>query len=698
MFDLLKFYIKHYTKTFITFIQIIIMQKFLSLLIISSLLFACKNKSSNKPDVVAVNIDTSVNPAADFFDFANGGWIKKNPIPEEQSAWGIGNLVIEENLKRLRDISEQAATVKDKKGSSNQMIGDFWKTAMDSAKIEKDGLAPIQPILEKVNSIQNLNALIETVAFLKKSGSNSMFSDYVGQDAKNSAVMSYQLNQGGLGLPEREYYFKNDSTTTNIRNKYVQYISKMLALCGIEANKATTAAQNILQLETKLATASRKIEDLRDPYKNYNKMAVSELSTLTNNINWTNYLPAIGVTSKDSVIVGQPEFYKALNGLLTSTPLTDWKYYLTFNVMNDFSGVLPDAIGKEAFEFNKLFSGAKVRKPRWKRVIQMEENLMGEMLGQLYVKEFFNETAKKRYTLMVDAIKESLKDRISKLSWMSDSTKTKAYRKLATMKSKVGYPDKWKDFSAMEIGNESFLKNYINANLWWHQYRYNKLGKPVDRDEWDMTPQTYNAYYNPSNNEIVLPAGIFTIPGYRDEEVDDAVVYGYGGASTIGHEITHGFDDEGRQFDEKGNLVSWWTKSDETSFNTKADVMVQQFNAFEPVKGYHINGKATLGENIADLGGILLGIEAFKKTIQYKENKSIAGYTPMQRYFLGYALGWLGHTREEQLKNRLLTDVHSPAKYRVNGPFMDVDEFYTTFHIKAGTKMFVADSARVRIW
>jgi len=698
MFDLLKFYIKHYTKTFITFIQIIIMQKFLSLLIISSLLFACKNKSSNKPDVVAVNIDTTVNPAADFFDFANGGWIKKNPIPEEQSAWGIGNLVIEENLKRLRDISEQAATVKDKKGSSNQMIGDFWKTAMDSAKIEKDGLAPIQPILEKVNSIQNLNALIETVAFLKKSGSNSMFSDYVGQDAKNSAVMSYQLNQGGLGLPEREYYFKNDSTTTNIRNKYVQYISKMLALCGIEANKATTAAQNILQLETKLATASRKIEDLRDPYKNYNKMAVSELSTLTNNINWTNYLPAIGVTSKDSVIVGQPEFYKALNGLLTSTPLADWKYYLTFNVMNDFSGVLPDAIGKEAFEFNKLFSGAKVRKPRWKRVIQMEENLMGEMLGQLYVKEFFNETAKKRYTLMVDAIKESLKDRISKLSWMSDSTKTKAYRKLATMKSKVGYPDKWKDFSVMEIGNESFVKNYINANLWWHQYRYNKFGKPVDRDEWDMTPQTYNAYYNPSNNEIVLPAGIFTIPGYRDEEVDDAVVYGYGGASTIGHEITHGFDDEGRQFDEKGNLVSWWTKSDETSFNTKADVMVQQFNAFEPVKGYHINGKATLGENIADLGGILLGIEAFKKTIQYKENKSIAGYTPMQRYFLGYALGWLGHTREEQLKNRLLTDVHSPAKYRVNGPFMDVDEFYTTFHIKAGTKMFVADSARVRIW
>jgi putative endopeptidase len=328
----------------------------------------------------------------------------------------------------------------------------------------------------------------------------------------------------------------------------------------------------------------------------------------------------------------------------------------------------------------------------------MIEGAMGEMLGQLYVKEFFNETAKKRYTVMVDAIKEALKDRIGQLSWMSDSTKQKAYTKLASIKSKVGYPDKWKDLSSMEIGKESLAKNYMSSRLWWHNYEYNKLGKPVDRNEWDMYPQTYNAYYNPSNNEIVLPAGIFTIPGYRDEEVDDAVVYGYGGASTIGHEITHGFDDEGRQFDEKGNLVSWWTKSDEETFTKRAEVMIKQFDEFEPVKGYHINGKATLGENIADLGGILLGIEAFKKTAQFKENKMIAGYTPMQRYFLGYSLGWLGHTREEQEKNRLMTDVHSPAKYRVNGPFVDVDEFYTTFNIKPGSPMYRADSLRVKIW
>ena len=406
----------------------------------------------------------------------------------------------------------------------------------------------------------------------------------------------------------------------------------------------------------------------------------------------------MGVASVDSVIVGQPEFFKAMNRLLKSTPIEDFKSYVKFNLISDMSAVLPDAYGKESLNFNKLFSGAKERKPRWKRMIQLEEDAMGEMLGQLYVKEFFNEKAKKRYTDMVEAIRAALKDRITKLEWMSDSTKQKAYAKLAAIKSKVGYPDKWKDFSSMEIGRESLAQNIMNSKRWWHNYSYSKLGKPVDRDEWEMTPQTYNAYYNPSNNEIVLPAGIFTVPGYRDEELDDAVVYGYAGASTIGHEITHGFDDEGRQFDEKGNLQSWWTKTDEEAFTKRAAVMIKQFDEYEPVKGYHINGKATLGENIADLGGILLGIEAFKKTAQFKEDKKISNLSPMQRYFMGYALGWLGHTREEQLRSRLLTDVHSPAQYRVNGPFVDVDEFYSTFSIKPGDKMYRPDSLRVRIW
>jgi putative endopeptidase len=316
----------------------------------------------------------------------------------------------------------------------------------------------------------------------------------------------------------------------------------------------------------------------------------------------------------------------------------------------------------------------------------------------LYVKEFFSEKAKQRYSDQVEAIRTALKERIEKLTWMSDSTKQKAYAKLASMKKKVGYPDKWKDFSAMQIGKESFVQNLVDANTWWYNYNMNKLGKPVNRDEWDMTPQTYNAYYNASNNEIVLPAAQLIVPGYKDEELDDALVYGYAAASTIGHEITHGFDDEGRQFDEKGNLVNWWSKKDEEEFNKRAAVMVQQFNAYEPLPGYHINGKASLGENIADLGGILLGVDAFKKTAQYKKGENIAGLTPMQRFFLGYSLGWLFQQEEKQLRSRLLTDVHSPAKYRVNGPFVSVDEFYSTFNIKPGDKMYIADSLRVHIW
>lgn len=674
---------------------------------LAALASSCNNNSvvkgsldstSAKGDVLAVNMDSAVNPSQDFFMYANGGWIKKNPIPGEYGSWGIGNLVVEENRKRLREISEKADSAKAAAGTAEQKIGDFWATGMDSAKIEQQGLTPLQPYLDKINSITDVKSLVVTSAELRKIGSYTLFSDYVAQDDKNSEVMGYKLWQGGIGLPEREYYFKNDSATQKIRNEYVKYITKILTMSGDDSTKAAIAAKNILSLETKLAQSSRKLADLRDPYKNYNKMAIADLPKLSADIDWTNFLGVNGVKNIDSVIVGQPEFFKALNAALKSTPIDIWKTYVRFNLISDFAGALPDKYGVASFEFNKLFSGANQRLPRWKRVINAEENSMGEMLGQLYVKEFFSEKAKERYSNMVEAIRDALKERIGKLNWMSDSTKQKAYAKLAAMKKKVGYPDKWKDFSAMQIGRESYLQNQVAANLWWHNYNMNKLGKPVDRDEWDMTPQTYNAYYNPSNNEIVLPAGIFTVPGYRDEELDDATVYGYAAASTIGHEITHGFDDEGRQYDAQGNLVSWWTKKDEQEFTKRAQVMVKQFDEYEPIKGYHINGKATLGENIADLGGILLGIDAFKKTEQYKKGEKIAGLTPMQRYFLGYALGWLGNTRDEQLRNRLLTDVHSPAKFRVNGPFVDVDEFYSAFNIQPGSPMYRADSLRVRIW
>lgn len=661
---------------------------------------ACKSKKdkSAKPDVLASNMDTTISPADDFFMYANGGWIKKNPIPDEQSAWSIGNLVIEENLKRLRTISEKAAESGAAKGSAEQKIGDFWTLAMDSTKIEKDGLKPLQPWLDKIQAINDVPGLVQTVAELKKIGSSTLFSDFVTQDDKNSDIMTYKLWQGGLALPEREYYFKDDSATREIRSAYTDYITRMLTMAGDDSAAARKSAIAILGLETRLAQSSRRLEELRDPFRNYNKMAITDLGNRLGALNWQDYLAASGVNGIDSVIVGQPEFFLTLDKLLKTLPLADWKNYVRFNLISDLSGALPDRFGRAAFEFNKLFSGAKERRPRWKRAIQSSENAMGELLGQLYVKEFFNETAKKRYEDMVEAVRQALKERIGKLTWMSDSTKEKAYLKLAAMKKKVGYPDKWKDFTSMEIGRESYAQNIMNANRWWHEYRMNKLGKPVNRDEWEMYPQTYNAYYNPSNNEIVLPAGIFTVPGYRDEELDDATVYGYAGASTIGHEITHGFDDEGRQFDAKGNLVSWWTPKDEDEFKKRAAFIIRQFDEYEPLPGYHINGKATTGENIADLGGILLGLEAFKKTKQYQENKDIAGLSPVKRYFLGYALGWLGHEREASLRSQLLTDVHSPAKYRVNGPFVSVDEFYTIFQVKQGDKMYRADSLRVRIW
>jgi putative endopeptidase len=656
------------------------------------------DSTETKKDVLAVNMDTTMGPSQDFFMYANGGWIKSNPIPAAYGGWSIANLVIEENLKRLREISETADSAKAAAGTAQQKIGDFWATGMDSVKIESQGLAPLQTYLDKINAITDAKSLVTTVAELKKIGSHTLFGDYVSQDDKNSEIMSYKLWQGGIGLPEREYYFKNDSATKNIRNEYLKYITKILTLSGEDSVKAAGSAKNILALETRLAQSSRKLADLRDPYKNYNKTAIADLSKLSSNIDWTIFLNTTGVKNIDSVIVGQPEFFKALNAALTSTPIDTWKSYVKFNLISDFAGALPEQYGTAAFNFNKLFSGAKERLPRWKRIINAEENSMGELLGQLYVKEFFTEKTKERYSNLVEAIRDALKEHISQLAWMSDSTKQKAFAKLAAMKKKVGYPDKWKDFSAMQIGRESYVQNQINANTWWHNYNMNKLGKPVDRDEWDMTPQTYNAYYNSSNNEIVLPAGIFTVPGYRDEELDDATVYGYAAASTIGHEITHGFDDEGRQYDAQGNLVSWWTKKDEEEFNKRAAVMVKQFDEYEPVKGYHINGKATLGENIADLGGIVLGLDAFKKTEQYKKGEKLAGLTPVQRYFLGYALGWLGHTRDEQLRNRLLTDVHSPAKYRVNGPFVDVDEFYSAFNIEPNSPMYRPDSLRVRIW
>ena len=664
-------------------------------------LIACRDDQKAtevKPDVVASNMDTTVKPGNDFFAYANGGWLAKNPIPGDESHWGIGNLVNEELYKRVLTINEKAVAEKAASGPSRQ-LADFWLSAMDTVAIEKDGIKPLQPELDKINAINSIPSLVQLITDWQIKGISPAFGEFITQDMKNSSQMALYLYQGGLGLPNRDYYFNTDTGTTNIRNAYPKHIAHMLHLLGDDTVTAAQHAAAIMQLETKLAKASRKLEALRDPYANYNKFAIADVKKLTPAIDWKAWATQYGAGSVDSVIVGQPEFFTALQSVLTTIPLSDWKAYMRWNLVNRSADFLSKPFEEADFDFySKTIRGVDRQRPRWKNVLDNQKRVMGELVGQLFVKEYFNETAKKRYEDMVEAIRAALKDRINKLDWMGDSTRQKALQKLATIKKKVGYPDKWKDFSGMKIERDAYVLNMQRASEWWHQREVKKLGKPVDRTEWDMPPQEYNAYYNPSNNEIVLPAGIFTVPGYRDEELDDAVVYGYGAASTIGHEITHGFDDEGRQFDAAGNLVSWWTKQDEEKFNKKAQVMIDQFNGYVVVDTLRINGKATLGENIADLGGILLGWDAFQKTDQYKKGEKIAGYTPSQRYFLGYALGWLGHTKKKSLANQLRTDVHSPAKYRVNGPMADVNAFYETFHVQPGDTLYRPDSLRVKIW
>lgn len=648
--------------------------------------------------MLAVNIDSTINPADDFFDYANGAWLKKNPIPADESAWGLFQVIPNETLQRLRDINEEAATTSHPEGTPEQKIGDFWKAANDSAKLEQQGIQPLQSYLAKIDSIKDVHSLQSVMAQLDVTGVGGAIGFSVGQDAKNSSLEALQLWQTGLGLPEREFYFKMDSTSIALRNAYVKNITKILTLLGADSTKAFASAKNILTLETQLAKSSRKLEDLRDPYSNYNKYAVKDLYKVSPQIDWSNYMNIYGVSSADSVIIGQPEYYKEAGVALHSASLDTWKDYLRYRLAGAFTPALPDVFGQADFEFNKLFSGAMQRKPRWKRILNNEQGVMGELLGQIYVKKYFNDSAKARYTQLVENIRTALKNRIQKLDWMTDSTKQKALAKLAVVNKKVGYPDKWKDFSSLKITPDNYFQNLVNANIFWHNYNVNKLGKPVDKTEWDMFPQTYNAYYDPSNNEIVLPAAAFIIPGYNDNELDDAVVYGYMAASTIGHEMTHGFDDQGRQYDGQGNLKGWWSPTDSVKFTQRANMLAAQFSKYVAVDTFKINGKATLGENIADLGGVLLGFDAFKQTDEYKEGKKIAGFTPTQRFFLGYALSWQENERPEQTRTQVLTDVHSPEKFRVNGPLTDVDAFYEAFNVKPGNKMYTPDSLRVRIW
>ena len=655
--------------------------------------------SSDKPDILHAALDTTVAPGDDFFAYANGTWLKNHPIPASESNWGIGKEVQNEIYARLRQTSIDAAGANAAAGSNQQKIGDFWAVGLDSVKADQLGAAPIQPELDRIAAMKSVAEVPGVVAHEIPLGVNALIGPVVYQDAKNSDRVVVYLNQSGLGLPNRDYYFNTDSRTKNIRREYLAHVTSTFRLLGQEPAAAQANATRVMALETALAKSSRKLEALRDPYANYNKMSVAQLNQLTPGIDWKTWLAQLGTTRLDTVIVGQPEFYRTVGQLLKTKPLDDWKAYLTWHVTRTFAPTLSQPLVAENFRFyGTVLRGAKAMRPRWKRVLDMQENALGEALGQLFVREYFKPEAKARYDTLVKNVVASFADHIQKVDWMSAPTKVVALQKLRTITPKVGYPNKWKDYSALTIDRSSLTANVMRANQWQYRYELNKLGKPVDRTEWGMTPQTYNAYYNPSNNEIVLPAAAFAVPGLLDADADDALVYGYAGASTIGHELTHGFDDEGSQFDAKGNLHEWWSKEDRQRFNQRVDGIVKQFNGYTLLDSLHINGRATAGENIADLGGIVIGLDAFKKTKQYKEGKKINGLTPVQRYFLGYALGWQNHTRDESLANQLLTDVHSPAQYRVNGPMADVPEFYEAFGVKPGQKLHRPDSARVVIW
>lgn len=668
---------------------------------VAALVASCNQPAANKTekaDILSANRDTTVRPNDDFFEYANGAWMKANPIPGDETTYGVGELVQKELYEKLKKINEDAALKAEKTGSAQQ-IGDFWFSAMDSAGVEKSGIEPLKPELAKIAAVKTPAEVMSQAAHMHAFASDVFFGEGVEQDPKKSDMEAYSLGQGGLGMPIRDYYLNTDERTMKVRNQYPAYVATIFRLSGIDSPTAEKKAAAVIRFETELAKASRKLEDLRDPYKNYNKYAITDLKKLGSHINWPEILTTIGVHNVDSVIVGQPEFLVALDKLVSGTDIQTLRDYMTFHFINGYAPFLNKAFVDAHFEFySKTIRGAQEQRPRWRRSLDIEQGVIGESLGQLFVKEYFSPKAKARYEQMVENVRNAYKARMEKLDWMSDSTKQKAIHKLMAIKKKVGYPDKWKDLSTLKIDRGPFVLNMMRSGEWWNKYELNKLGKPVDREEWSMTPQTFNAYYNPSNNEIVLPAAMMTVPGFKDEELDDALVYGYTAASTVGHEITHGFDDEGRQFNEQGNLSNWWAPQDSAQFAKRAEVLVQQFNKMIPLDTMHINGKATLGENLADLGGILIGLDAFKQTEAFKKGEKIHGMTPTQRFFLGYSLGWLLAERPQKIANQLLTDVHSPAKYRVNGPFPNVADFYDAFGIKAGDKMFIADSARVHLW
>ena len=669
-----------------------------------ALLAACQNKDKGSTAGKEVRteffdksgMDTTVNPGDNFFLYANGQWMKKTQIPKTETGWGSFYTLYNDNIKSLDEILINASKEEHPKGSLEQKVGDFYASGMDTVAIEKLGYTPLKPLLSKIDAIKDYKELLNFAAEAYKDGNGDLFGFYVGPDDKISTKNAVNFSQSGITLPERSYYFNNDAQTKKIRTEFVKYMTQLFVLTGSTKEEATKYADNILKLETSIANSHSTPVELRDPQKNYNKYYVGDFQKLTPDMDWKNLLAKMELKT-DTILVGQPKYYQALNTLLKSQPIEVWKEKLKFDAINNATPALSKDFRIARFEFfGKTIQGLKEPKERWKAIVSSTDGNIGELLGQLYVKEHFTPEAKKRMLELVDNLQKVYRSRIEKLDWMSPATKQKAVDKLQAFIKKIGYPDKWKKYDDVEITRGNYYANLQSADKHAYKEMINKLGKPVDKTEWGMTPPTVNAYYNPSINEIVFPAGILQFP-FFDFGADDAINYGAIGA-VIGHEMTHGFDDQGRQYDKDGNLKDWWTAVDATKFKDKAKKVTDLYNGFTLLDNQHVNGELTLGENLADIGGLAIAYEAFKLTPQGKSDKKVDGFTPDQRFFLSFAQVWRIKSRDESMRVRLKTDPHSPEMFRVNGPVYSMEPFYKAFNIPATAKMYVAPANRVGVW
>lgn len=658
---------------------------------------ACNSEkpSSTQKFIDVAGLDSSVAPGDNFFRYVNGKWLATAVIPSTQTSTGSFDELYNHTKANIKKLLEESANARADKGTIEQKVGDFYASGMDSIAIEKFGYQPIKPYLEKINAIKNVQQLLRFEAEMDKQQSAVFTGLYIGPDEKNSTTNILNLYQSGLGLPDRDYYFKKDAETKSIQDAYKKCIAQLFILTGTTDSIATKESELVYKFEEELAKSHRVNVELRNPQINYNKTSVADLDKKLPLFKFGSYLKNLG-TKTDSVNVGQPAYYEKVNELLKTAPIDTWKLYMKAHVIRSAASALSTPFVNANFEYAKAISGQKQIKPRWERIYRSSDANLGELLGQLYVKKHFSKDAKERMLDLIDNLEKAFDARITQVDWMSDTTKKVAKEKLHAIIKKIGYPDKWRDYSKVEIDRSKYFDNIVSCSKADFEYHIAKVDKPVDKDEWGMTPPTINAYYNPTINEIVFPAGILQFP-FFDLSADDAVNYGAIGM-VIGHEMTHGFDDQGSQYDKSGNLKNWWAPSDNKRFKEKSKQVIDLYNSFVVIDSMRINGALTTGENMADIGGIAIAYDAFKLTKQGQDTVKIDGLSPDQRFFIAYAQSWKDKTEDKSLRLQLSTDPHSPAEYRVNAPLMNFTPFYKAFDVKEGQKLFLPEDKRIKIW